>query len=49
LGALDVTLADDAVGCLEAAAEFTVGFPGDFIAEAGRWVFGEAFGRLDGK
>ena len=49
LGVLDVTLTDDAVRRLEAAAEFTVGFPGDFIAEASRWVFGGVSGRLDGK
>ena len=41
---LDVTLPDDAVRRLEAAAEFTVGFPGDFIADASRWVFGEVSG-----
>jgi aryl-alcohol dehydrogenase-like predicted oxidoreductase len=49
LGALDVTLPDDALRRLEAAVEFTVGFPGDFIADASRWVFGEVSGRLDGR
>jgi aryl-alcohol dehydrogenase-like predicted oxidoreductase len=49
LGARDVTLPDDAVRRLEAAVEFTLGFPGDFIAEATPWAFGEASGRLDGR
>ncbi|MDQ3763680.1 MAG: aldo/keto reductase [Actinomycetota bacterium] len=49
LGALDVTLSDDVVRRLEAVTEFTVGFPGDFIAEASPWAFGEVSGRLDGR
>jgi len=47
LSALDLTLPQDAVRRLEDATDFTVGFPGDFIAEAGRWAFGEASTRLD--
>ena len=49
LGALDVTLSDEAVRRLEAASEFTVGFPGDFIAKTSPGVFGEVSGRLDGR
>lgn len=49
LGALDVTLPADAVQRLEAATEFTVGFPGEFIAQASSWVFGEVSSRLDGR
>ncbi|MFB9680752.1 aldo/keto reductase [Streptosporangium vulgare] len=44
LGAAGVVLPGEAVRRLEAATEFEVGFPGDFIAEceADPWVFGEA-------
>jgi aryl-alcohol dehydrogenase-like predicted oxidoreductase len=49
LGAIDVTLPDDAVQRLDTATEFTVGFPGDFIAEASRWAFGEVASRLDSR
>nr|WP_202897835.1 aldo/keto reductase [Actinopolymorpha pittospori] len=49
LGALDVVLTHDARARLEAATDFTVGFPGDFIAKSSPWVFGEASGRLDGR
>ncbi|ORI17032.1 aldo/keto reductase [Rhodococcus sp. 1168] len=40
LGALDVSLPVDAVQRLEAATEFTLGFPGDFIAAMHSGVFG---------
>jgi len=49
LKAVDVTLPGDAAARLEAATDFVVGFPGDFIAEASRWVFGRAHHRLDGR
>ena len=49
LGALDVTLPQDALRRLEAAVEFTVGFPGDFIGDTSPWVFGEVSARLDGR
>ncbi len=49
LGAIDVVLPEDAVGRLEAAAEFAVGFPADFIAETSPWVFGEASQKVDGR
>ncbi|MEU4833189.1 aldo/keto reductase [Streptosporangium sp. NPDC023615] len=44
LGAADVVLPGEAIRRLEAATEFEVGFPGDFIAEceASPWVFGGA-------
>lgn len=49
LGALDRTLPGEAVERLSAASGFTPGFPADFIAQTGAWVFGEANGRLDGR
>ncbi|MFD1500803.1 aldo/keto reductase [Streptosporangium lutulentum] len=49
LGALDLTLPDHAVRRLEAATDFTLGFPGDFLAQAGPAVFGESAARLDGR
>ncbi|GLW06852.1 oxidoreductase [Microtetraspora sp. NBRC 13810] len=44
LGAAGVVLPEEAVRRLSAAADFKVGYPGDFIAEceADPWVFGEA-------
>jgi aryl-alcohol dehydrogenase-like predicted oxidoreductase len=47
LGALDCVLPDDAVKRLEAATDFTAGFPTDFIANTEAGVFGEASGRVD--
>jgi aryl-alcohol dehydrogenase-like predicted oxidoreductase len=47
LGALDCVLPEDAVKRLEAATDFTAGFPTDFIASTEAWVFGEASGRVD--
>jgi len=49
LGALDVTLPEDALRRLESAVEFSVGFPGDFISDTSPWVFGEVSARLDGR
>ncbi|SHM96828.1 aldo/keto reductase [Actinacidiphila paucisporea] len=49
LGAVDVTLPADAVERLDAAVDFTAGFPTDFIAQTSPWVFGEASARLDGR
>jgi aryl-alcohol dehydrogenase-like predicted oxidoreductase len=49
LGALDVTLPDEAIQKLTAAAEFEAGFPSDFIEKLPPWVFGEANSRLDGR
>ncbi|MEU4762381.1 aldo/keto reductase [Actinosynnema sp. NPDC023794] len=48
LGALDLTLPDDAVRRLEAAVEFRLGFPGDFIAECepSAFVFGDTATRV---
>ncbi len=48
LAALDLTLPDDAVRRLEAATDFAVGFPGDFIAEVEPAVFGETTERVVG-
>lgn len=49
LGALTVSLPADAVLRLETATEFTLGFPGDFIADMPPFVFGEVSDRLDGR
>ena len=49
LGALDVTLPEDALRHLESAVEFSEGFPGDFISDTSPWVFGEVSVRLDGR
>ncbi|KOX18704.1 aldo/keto reductase [Saccharothrix sp. NRRL B-16348] len=48
VGALDLTLPDDAVRRLEAAVEFRLGFPGDFIAECepSPFVFGDTATRV---
>ena len=49
LGALALTLPDDAVRRLEAAVEFRLGFPGDFIAECepSAFVFGDTATRVE--
>lgn len=49
LGAVDVELPAEAVRRLDAAVDFTAGFPTDFIDQTGPWVFGEASARLDGR
>jgi aryl-alcohol dehydrogenase-like predicted oxidoreductase len=47
LGAQELTLAGDAVRRLEAATDFTLGFPTDFIAETAASVYGQATRSLD--
>jgi aryl-alcohol dehydrogenase-like predicted oxidoreductase len=42
LGAIDVTLTPEQMATLEAATDFRLGFPHDFIAEISPWVFGKA-------
>ncbi|MGW2310168.1 aldo/keto reductase [Actinomadura luteofluorescens] len=42
LAAVDLTLPPEIVARLTRAAEFTPGFPSDFIAETSPWVFGSA-------
>ncbi|MCY9783735.1 aldo/keto reductase [Nocardiopsis sp. EMB25] len=51
LGSVDVVLPEEARLRLEAAADFEVGFPGDFIArcEGDPWAFGAAAARVDGR
>ena len=49
LGALDITLPDDAVQRLDAATEFTLGYPGDFSATVSAPVFGAVSSRVDGR
>jgi aryl-alcohol dehydrogenase-like predicted oxidoreductase len=51
LGALDLTLPDDAIRRLEEAVEFQHGFPTDFIAECepSPFVFGDAATKVDGR
>ena len=48
LGATDVTLSDEAIASLEAAAGFDVGFPHDFIRDMQSFVYGEAAPLVDG-
>ncbi|WP_216215846.1 aldo/keto reductase [Amycolatopsis aidingensis] len=51
LGAVELTLPEEAIRRLEAAAPFEPGFPSDFIAqcEPDPFVFGEAATRVDGR
>ncbi|NUP39393.1 MAG: aldo/keto reductase [Streptomyces sp.] len=49
LGAVDVVLPAEAVERLDAAVDFTAGFPTDFIDQTSPWVFGEVSARLDGR
>ena len=42
LGSLDLTLPDEAATRLEAATNFTLGFPTDFITQTTPWVLGTA-------
>ncbi|WP_218952316.1 aldo/keto reductase [Amycolatopsis anabasis] len=51
LGALELALPEDAIGRLEAAVEFQLGFPGDFIAECepSPFVFGDAATKVDAR
>jgi aryl-alcohol dehydrogenase-like predicted oxidoreductase len=46
LAALDLVLPADALDRLEAATDFAVGFPGDFIAEVEASVFGDMSGHV---
>jgi hypothetical protein len=47
LGAADLTLPSDALARLDAAGEFDVGFPHDFIRDMQGFVFGEAGALVD--
>ncbi len=49
LGAVDLTLPHEAIERLNAAVDFELGFPGDFIAacETSSFAFGDAATRLD--
>ena len=49
LGAVDVSLPEEAVDRLNGATGFSIGFPSNFIAETGPWVMGEASVRVDGR
>lgn len=49
LGAADLTLPPEAVERLDAAVDFTLGFPHDFIEATRPWVYGEASQRVDGR
>jgi aryl-alcohol dehydrogenase-like predicted oxidoreductase len=49
LGALDCVLPDVAIQALDDASGFVAGFPTDFIAETGPWVFGESSSLVDGR
>ncbi|MGI5284913.1 aldo/keto reductase [Nonomuraea polychroma] len=48
LGALDLVLPADAVRRLDESTDFTLGFPGDFLAQADS-VFGEVAALVDGR
>jgi aryl-alcohol dehydrogenase-like predicted oxidoreductase len=43
LGAIDLSLTSDKMASLEAATEFSLGFPHDFINEIAPWVFGAGY------
>ncbi|SDC43067.1 aldo/keto reductase [Actinokineospora iranica] len=47
LGVLDLALPEDAARRLEATAEFTPGFPADFVGATAAAVYGEAGARVD--
>ena len=47
LGAVDVTLPEEAVRRLDDATGFSLGFPADFITQISPWVFGESSRHLD--
>ena len=49
LAAVDVSLPAEALVRLEAAVEFSLGFPGDFVADVSTTVFGDAYDRLEGR
>src|SRR5215216_5041044 len=49
LGALNVTLPAELVARLDAATQFEVGFPTDFIVEIAPWVSGDTGQRIDGR
>lgn len=49
LGALDLTLPQESLAALEAATEFAVGFPTDFIEETRGFVYGPAGTLVDGR
>jgi aryl-alcohol dehydrogenase-like predicted oxidoreductase len=49
LGALNVTLPAELVARLDAATQFEVGFPTDFIVEIAPWVCGDTGQRIDGR
>lgn len=49
LGAAGLVLPDEAVARLEGAAEFTLGFPSDFLAGTNAATFGAAAEKLDGR
>ena len=49
LAALDCVLPDEAVRHLDDSTGFVAGFPTDFIAETGPWVFGASSQLVDGR
>jgi aryl-alcohol dehydrogenase-like predicted oxidoreductase len=49
LGALDVALPADAVGRLDAAVKFDLGYPTDINTGPRPWVFGNREARLEGR
>ncbi|WTW97250.1 aldo/keto reductase [Streptomycetaceae bacterium NBC_01309] len=49
LGAAGLDLPREAVERLDAAVDFALGFPQDFIESTRQWVYGEASARVDGR
>ncbi|NRQ36265.1 aldo/keto reductase [Nonomuraea sp. NN258] len=49
LGAVDVTLPEEAMRRLESASDFRLGFPADFVGEHAPQIFGRDYPRLDGR
>lgn len=49
LAAVDLVLPPEAAKRLEDATGFQIGFPTNFIDETSPWVFGQTYGRTDGR
>lgn len=49
LGALTIELPAELIARLDAASDFKVGFPGDFISSISSFVYGEAASLVDGR
>ncbi len=45
----DITLPDELLARLDAATDFKIGFPSDFIEETASWVYGDTAPLVDGR